>query len=160
MVLFTARELSQACQLFLRLAYPAGPATIPVDVRPYAEIAEHADVADYLPPEPFAVRVCQMLDSEKSGGTGFTFRLGRQGYRHLKMRVQQMEHRDEMLWVFSVDTHDKCLLAMPNQSAAELELMNVLKKTNAEMKSTIEKAFDQAHLLTPTELLRIDLTDE
>ncbi|MSU77092.1 MAG: hypothetical protein EXS16_03240 [Gemmataceae bacterium] len=158
--MFTTRDLAQACRIFLELAYPAGSASIPVAVRSCLEIAPDAAVTDYLPPAPLSLPVCKELIPEKVGTVGFAFRLGRDGYRHLKLRVQQKDHRGQMLWVFSVDTHDKNLLAHESESAAEVERMQAVKKRNAEIKVAIEKAFDRANLLSPTELLRIDLTDE
>ena len=160
MDLFTARDLGRACRIFLELAYPAGSALIPADVRPYAEIGADGAVTDYLAPAPLSLRVCQKLIPEKDGATGFAFRLGRHGYRHLKLRVQQMEHRCHEVWVFSVETHDRFLIANDKQSASEMELLKDLKKTNEQLKAAIEKAFAKADLLTPTELLRIDLTAE
>ncbi len=160
MALLSAQDLSQACRIFLELAYPAGSASIPVDVRPYLEIAPDGPVADYLPPAPFAEKICQKLNAERDGAMGMTFRLGRAGFRFLKLRLQQIEHHGDERWVFSVDTHDKRLLALPKQSPADIEMLRVVKLENEALKIKIERAFDQANILTPTELLRIDLTVE
>ncbi len=160
MELFTTRDLAQVCRIFLELAYPSGSASIPVAVRPYLEIAPDAAVTDYLPPSPLALPVCHELLPEKDGAGGFAFRLGRDGFRYLKLCLRQMEHHGKETWVFFVDTHDKRLLTLPSQSPENLERLRTLKQKNEVMKVQIEKAFDLARILTPTELLRIDLTDE
>src|SRR5579862_7391715 len=101
----STQELAGACRIFMALAYPDGPGSIPVSKRAYAEIDLDGSLADYLPPTPRALGVCQDL-SRAGGMLGYEFRLGSAAYPHLKLRIQLVDFHERPVWVYSVNTHD------------------------------------------------------
>ena len=109
--------LGQACSIFMELAYPAGPATIPLKKRAYYSMDAARPLADYLPPSPIAGGIAQELSTRKDGPKGYEFRLGSCHFPHLKLRVQLMEHGGSSVWVFTVDTHDSFSRSCPQPPA-------------------------------------------
>jgi hypothetical protein len=152
------QDLAQACRIFMELAYPEGADTIPANKRPYADLPIDASAADYLPPAPCAVAVCQDLSKLKGGLRGYEFRLGSSAHPHLKLRVQPMDFHDRDVWVFSVDTHDRFLLATPHLDPDEAQKFHDLMESNRQLKHQIEDALALAGFLTPKGMLQIDLT--
>ncbi|MBI2805965.1 MAG: hypothetical protein HYX68_13375 [Planctomycetes bacterium] len=142
----------------MELAYPEGLDAIPASKRPYCDIPTDARVEDYLPPEPIAATVCQDLAKTKAGVRGYAFRLGSTGHPHLKLLVQACDLHDHDVWVFSVDTHDRFLQATHELDSEEARQWRALYDRNAKLKAQIESALSLAGFMTPTGLLRVDLT--
>src|SRR5687768_7967711 len=71
----TTLRLGQACRLFMTLAYPGGPATIPAKKRVYYDIPPEAPATDFLPPAACAVGVCEVLRNETAAPCGYALRL-------------------------------------------------------------------------------------
>jgi hypothetical protein len=153
----TLPDLAQACRLFIAHAYPDGRDTISDDKRPYCNIPTDGEIADYLPPAPQAVRICQDLSKLKAGVPGYEFRLGSAEHPHLKLRIQQMDLHGQHVWVYSVDTHDHFFQATHGMSADEAQAWKHLVESNRLLKYRIEEALAEAGYLTPVSLLRIDL---
>jgi hypothetical protein len=131
--------LCQACQIFLRHAYPDGADTVPGQHRVYLGETVGRSLESLLAP-----KCCQSLDK------GYSLRLGRAGFPHLKMQVVDCDH--QQTWVFSVDTHDAGLTdPLHAEACAEL------KAVNSRLKQEIETAWEAAGLLTFNALLRREL---
>jgi len=155
----TSEQLGCACRLFMDLAYPDGPAVIPPKKRPYHQIPPDAPLADYLPPGPLAASVCADLSARKQGQRGYEFRLGSTHFPHLKLRVQEVTHRGQSLWVYSVDTHDafpRCNDSPPD-GHPDAAAWRILQEKNATLKARIEEALEAAGYITFKSLLRMGL---
>jgi hypothetical protein len=152
------QDLAQACRIFMELAYPEGADTVPVNKRPFCDIPSDAVLESYLPPAPLARAVCQDLSKLKGGLRGYEFRLGSSIHPHLKLRIQPMDFHDRDVWIYSVDTHDRFLLATPQLDAAEGQKFRDLMEHNRQLKYRIEDALALAGFLTPKGVLQIDLT--
>lgn len=142
----------------MELAYPGGAGTIPENKRSYGDIPNDASIDAYLPPAPFALAVCQDLSKLEGGLRGYEFRLGSAVHPHLKLRVQPMDFHDRAVWVFSVDTHDRFLLATQHLDPEEAQKWHDLVAHNRTLKHQIEDALALAGFLTPKGLLQVDLT--
>lgn len=153
----TTQELAQACRIFLDLAYPDGPDTIPANKLPYYTIASDRPISDFLLPAPVAVGVCQDLSQKKGGLVGYEFRLGCASYPHLKLRIQVMNFHQREVRVYSVDTHDG-FVEVHYHSPDEAEIWRTMVDHNRVLKNRIEEALRLAGMLTPKYLLRLDLT--
>ena len=151
--------LSQACRLFMDLAYPGGPATIPVKKRFYYALDPARPLSECLPPAPAAVGIVQELAARKDGPRGYELRLGSACFPHLKLRVLLMEHRGEAVWIFTVDTHDAFsrTSVQPPPDHPECPQWLALQETNRQLKDRIEDEFEQAGLVTFKSMLRSDL---
>lgn len=148
-------DLAAACRIFLKLAYPAGRESMPPDRCVYADISADDTIADYLPGSPRVEGLCN--DLRKKGQIGYEFRLGSAGHPHIKLKVQRVELKGKNLWVFSVDTHDHFHRAARLLQGDEAAQWHEFMKKNSDLKGEIEKAFAAAGLLTPIDLLRIDV---
>lgn len=148
-------ELACVCRIFMDLAYPGGPDTIPVGKRPYYDINTDGPISDMLPPMPIAVGVCRDL-SQKTGGQSYEFRLGSVNYPHLKLRVQIVAFHDRPVRVYSVDTHDGFFQAQYH-STEEAEIWRLMVEQNRVLKHQIEEALGCAGYLTSKQLLQLDL---
>src|SRR5438552_9438547 len=100
----TTPVLAQACRIFMGLAYPEGPSSIPDKKRPYYEIPLDQPVTAFVPPATCAGGVCQESRSEKGTLCGYAFRLGSSGFPHLKLRLQLVNLSNRPTWVFMVDS--------------------------------------------------------
>ena len=155
----TMQDLASAGRLFMELAYPDGPTTIPEKKRPYFEMPSAASIADYLPPAAFAAGICQGLSKTKAGVPGYEFRLGSSLHAHLKLRVQRMPYQQREVWVYSVDTHDRVVAqAARHLNSTDQAHWRELVEKNGLLKKEIEDALALAGHLTPRSLLRLDLT--
>jgi hypothetical protein len=151
---FNTAQLRQACRIFMDLAYPEGPSTIPPKKRAYYDLDADLPVAAYLPPSACAGGIAQDL-STKRGGCGYEFRLGCAHYQHIKLRVQPMEHQGASVWVYSVDTHDARFAPPPDHPDAPQ--WAALQENNRQLKDQIEDELEQAGFLTFKSLLRAEL---
>ncbi|MCI0738219.1 MAG: hypothetical protein L0Y72_04190 [Gemmataceae bacterium] len=150
-----ADVLGQACRLFLTLAYPHGPESIPHKKRAFWDLCDKP-LAGILPPTEGAAGVCRELRNVNGTSCGYEFRLGSYCFPHLKLRVQEVEHDGQPTWVYMVDTHDafsKCNRFPPPDhpdAAAWLEL----QQSNRCLKEQIEAAFEEQGITTVNALLR------
>jgi hypothetical protein len=142
--------LRQACRLFLDIAYPNGPETIPAARLPFYRIPVGADVHDYLPPAALAHGCVKALTDMHEG---YSIRLGCAAFPFLRLTLQNISHRGEWTWLCGVDTHDSWHHPEHPDAAAWL----ALQIANRELKARIESAWDAAGLLTHNGLLRQEL---
>jgi hypothetical protein len=154
----TTQALARACRVFMTLAYPGGAATIPEKRRWYFEIDEECPLESLLPPSACAAGICQDLSKRSGGLVGYEFRLGSAAYPHLKLRIQLVEFHEQMVWVYSVDTHDGFHKATQFLNDEEAAAWRALVEHNRQLKHRIEEALANAGFVTPVRLLRIDLT--
>lgn len=133
--------LARACRVFLRYAYPGGEEAVPASRRMFFQCGSDAV---FLTPS-----VCQVLHHPGGGLRGYSLRLGRAGYPHLKLQMVNCEAHGS--WVFSVDTHDRVPLASGDPDA---RLWAEIQRSNRELKERIERAWEAEGLLTFNALLR------
>jgi len=143
----TTALLKLACQIFLDRAYPAGRDTIPPPKNRFLTLdVGQPLVTELMPP------VCQPLPRREGGVRGYVLRLGSARHPHLKLQI--VDHQDAGC-VFSVDTHDGFSLDSSHPDAARwLEL----QAANRRLKEEIERAWEEAGLLTFNGLLRRELS--
>lgn len=155
----TTDQITHACRIFFRLAYPAGEETIPEKRRIYLHLPPGQELADYHSHHPFPAASFQTVTDPDGKPRGFSFRLGSVHFPHLKLKVQWMENHDNRVWVFSVDTHDAFSRESIRPPADHPDALawNRLQQNNAELKEKIEHAWEDAGLLTFNALLRQDL---
>ena len=141
----TTALLERACQIFLERAYPQGRQTIPPPKNDFLalDLARPPEVV-LLPP------VCQTL-SRRDGLQGYALRLGSALHPHLKLQI--VDHA-EAGCVFSVDTHDGFAVDPAHPDAARWA---ELQTANRRLKEQIERAWEEAGLLTFNALLRREL---
>jgi hypothetical protein len=145
--------LSQACRIFLGLAYPGEESSIPAAKRAYLRIPGEPDLELLLKPP-----VCQVLprlpclgESPAEGIRGYAFRLGSHVFPHLKLQVVGQGDGEV---VFSVDTHDQVRVPLGHPDAAAWAQVQA---ANRQLKEEIEHAWEAAGLLTFNALLRREL---
>jgi hypothetical protein len=155
----TSAQLGGACRLFMDLAYPGGLASIPPKKQPYYQMPADAKLEDYLPPAALAQGVCQDMAAKKEGKVGYEFRLGSVHFPHMKLRVQELQHRGNTLWVYGVDTHDAFSRGnyAPPDNHPDAAAWRGLQEKNAALKARIEKALEGAGYMTFKRLLGMDL---
>lgn len=139
----TTALLKQACQLFFERAYPEGRDTIPPLKKHFLAFDTDQPLESVLTPP-----MCQPLPRREGGLRGYALRLGSARHPHLKLQI--VDHEDAGC-VFSVDTHDGFTLDSSDPDAARwLEL----QADNRRLKEEIERAWEDAGLLTFNGLLR------
>jgi hypothetical protein len=140
--------LGRACRIFLEAAYPEGPESIPPPRSAYWALPEQQPLDDCL---TAGGAVCQKL---REGG--FALRLGRAGYPHLKLCVQEVEINGAAGWVFSVDTHDAFSREKPRPAPDHPDAApwQELQAANRALKERIETAWEAAGLTTHNAILR------
>jgi hypothetical protein len=142
----TTALLERACRIYLERAYPDGPGAIPPPKNRFLALDLAQPVESVLVPP-----LCQPLWRRDSGLRGYTLRLGSALHPHLKMQI--VDHGDDG-WVFSVDTHD----GFPcDSSCADAARWRELQTANRQLKERIERAWEEAGLLTFNGLLRREL---
>ena len=139
----TTALLDRACRIFLQLAYPEGSHTIPPPKNAYLSLRADQPLEEVLVPP-----VCQPLRSCEGSLRGYALRLGSVPHPHLKMQI--VEHADAGC-VFSVDTHDAVSLDPQHPDAVR---WGELQTRNRQLKERIERAWEEAGLLTFNALLR------
>ena len=143
----TATLLGRACRIFLTLAYPGGPSTIPPNRRVFSDLLPDQDVAPLLKPP-----LCEVLRTPQGGLRGYAFRLGSAVYPHVKLQV--ISHGRDADCIIAVDTHDAFHLEPNHPDAAGWAN---LQTANRQLKQQIEHAWEADGLLTFNELLRREL---
>jgi hypothetical protein len=156
----TTDVFCSACRIFLRLAYPAGEATVPEKRRLYAHLPPGHDLGEYHAQHPFPTGNFQILTEPDGTPRVYVVRLGSAHYPHLKIKVHGKSDQGRRLWVFAVDTHDgfsqESRRPPPDHPDAEKWLE--LQRANANLKERVEQAWDAAGILTFNGLLRLPLT--
>ncbi len=155
---FSLQDLAQACRIFMEIGYPDGARAIPEGRRAYSDIPADAQLEIYLPPSQQAAGVCKEVSKTTDGLRSYEFRLGSSNHPHLKLRIQPVEVQDRLVWVYSVDTHDRFLQATSDLNPVEAQQWRELVEQNRLLKHQIEDALSLAGFLTPKGLLRFDLT--
>jgi hypothetical protein len=157
----TTDQIGRACALFLDLAYPGGEGTIPPQRRVFRTLPAGQTLADFLCKSTGAQSLCQALTNRQGQPVGVAIRLGSSVFPHLKLKIQHVEDDSAACWVFTVDTHDAFC---PTSSQAppdhpEAEAWARLQRANQQLKEKVERAFEEAGLLTFNGLLRRELDD-
>jgi hypothetical protein len=150
----SAALLAQACRVFMRLAYPGGPETVPSRKRVYYDLPTDRSAADFLPPAA-APEICQAISTPGNGVVGYALRLGSAGFPHLKLKMQRMGD----IWVFMVDTHDSFSRdsMQPPATHPDAPAWLALQAANRDLKEKIEQALEREGMATFNSLLREDL---
>ncbi|HWG48014.1 MAG TPA: hypothetical protein VN688_34945 [Gemmataceae bacterium] len=142
----TTALLHRACRIFLERAYPEGSRTIPPPIRGYFDLRVDQPLeALLLPP------LCQPLPVQEGALRGYVLRLGSALHPHLKLRI--VDHGDAGC-VFAVDTHDAIFLDSSDPDATRWMRF---QHGNRQLKEQIERAWEEAGLLTFNALLRHEL---
>jgi hypothetical protein len=152
----TTDLVGKACTIFLGLAYPGGEGTIPAKRRLYLALPPGRLLADLLADSAEARVLCQAVKDGQGRAVGCAIRLGSADFPHLKLRVQQPAGSEPGPWVFGVDTHDAFCADRLRAPAdhPEAEAWTRLQTANRRLKEQIERAWDEAGLLTFNGLLR------
>ena len=74
----STNALAGACRIFMDLAYPDGPRSIPAFKVPYYEMTAEHSLIEFLPPAPKSVGVTKTMS--RGGAFGYEFRLGSAAY--------------------------------------------------------------------------------
>jgi hypothetical protein len=141
----TTALLARACRIFLERAYPQGPDTIPPPKKHFFALDMAQPVESVLVPP-----VCQPLLRRDGALRGYTLRLGSALHPHCKLQI--VDHDEGC--VFSVDTHDGFFIDPTHPEAAR---WRTFQETNRRLKEEIERAWEEAGLLTFNALLRREL---
>jgi hypothetical protein len=141
----TTTLLERACRIYLEQAYPDGLDAIPPPKNRFLALDSALPAESVLVPP-----LCQPL-RRHDGVRGYALRLGSALHPHLKLQI--VDHEDAGC-VFSVDTHDgfPCDPSRPD-AAHWVELQTA----NRRLKEQIERAWEEAGLLTFNGLLRREL---
>jgi hypothetical protein len=152
----TTDLVGKACTIFLGLAYPNGAGTVPPKRRPYLALPPGLPLADFLREAPEARVLCQPVKDKDGNVIGCAIRLGSTTFPHLKLRIQRPAGDADGVWVFGVDTHDAfCADSLkPPPDHPDAEAWTRLQTANRHLKERIERAWDEAGLLTFNGLLR------
>ena len=142
----TTALLDRACRIFLERAYPEGSHTIPPSSSRYFNFRADQPLETLLVPP-----VCQPLAIRQGGRRGYVLRLGSALHPHLKLQI--VDHEDAGC-VFSVDTHDAIALDSSDPDALR---WRQFQQSNRQLKEQIERAWEDAGLLTFNALLRREL---
>jgi len=155
----TTDLISQACRVFLGLAYPGGETQIPPAKRHVLLLPSGLPILDYVASDAAMQSFCQTEQGKISGGKILLVRLGCVHYPNLKLKVQLPAGDPQGEWVFSVDTHDafSSTSFLPPPDHPDAERWTAMQAANVALKEKIESAWEQAGLLTFNGLLRRDL---
>lgn len=145
----TAIVLERACRIYMERAYPQGIGTVPPPKSSFYALDAARPIESMLVPP-----VCEPLLRRDGGVRGYALRLGSALHPHVKMQI--LDH-DEDGCVFSVDTHDGISLDPSHPDAAR---WSELQAANRRLKEEIERAWEEAGLVTFNGLLRRELTHQ
>jgi hypothetical protein len=148
--------LGTACRIFLERSYPAGVDSIPTARRHYLDLPEGMEVAEYHSQRPFPAASFQVIRNGMGQTQGYALRLGSSLFPHLKLKVIAKERDGVGVWIFAVDTHDAFSREkfQPPADHPDAEAWTRLQEANAQLKEEIERAWEDAGLLTFNGLLR------
>ena len=155
----TTDLISQACRVFVSLAYPGGEAAIPARKRPLLELPPGQEMLKHLAGDPAVRECCQVVSAKGGGVKALLIRLGCAHFPHLKLKAQLLNHEQGDLWLFSVDTHDafSSTSFLPPPGHPDAAKWQQLQCANAALKERIEAAWEKSGLMTFNALLRRDL---
>lgn len=142
--------LRQASQIFLGLAYAGGTDNVPPMVLPFCDLHDDFDLTALLSAAPQAKAIIRIAEGVRPS---ISIRLGSDAFSFLRMTLQPIEYDGAATWLFAVDTHDSW--HHPDHPDAIGWL--TLQAANRELKARIEKAWDDAGILTHNRLLRQEL---
>jgi hypothetical protein len=142
----TTGQVSRACQIYMNLAYPDGESSVPPAKHGFLNISPEQKLEELLVPPH-----CQTLTGMGGRFRGYSLRLGSASYPHLKLKMELPDKGAGHHWVFGVDTHDDWCLDPCHPDAPALQR---LKKLNQQLKEKIERAWEEAGVLTFNGLLR------
>lgn len=145
----TAGLLGRACQIFLAYAYPDG--AIPESRRAFLNLLPDDPLEPLLEPP-----LCQRLYGTPAGATelrGYALRLGSSAFPHVKLKI--VWHYETSRWFFAVDTHDAIHLTPGDP---DHQRFKELQGKNRRLKQQIERAWEQAGVLTFNASLRQELS--
>jgi hypothetical protein len=143
----TTKLLGRASRIFLMLAYPGGPTTIPPGKSVLRNLSADQPLEPLLVPP-----LCETLRQADGSLRGYSFRLGSAIYPHLKLQVVGQD--GGATCVFGVDTHDALQLEPGHPDAIGWAKLQV---ANRELKEKIERAWEADGLVTFNALLRREL---
>ena len=143
LLLPTAREIAQAIDIFLELAYDGRP-TQPAE---RFRIPPDCDATAWLMGGP-AERSPDNAPLEQV--RSFALRIGNNKYPHMKLKLSRPPN--DSVFVFTVDAHDEMLRAAPGTD--DYDALEELKRHNAQVVRAITDAWGQARLLTEHRYLR------
>ena len=151
--------VGRACRIFMDLAYPAGPSSIPVKRLVYYDFPADRPLIDFFPPASLSAGIVQSIGGDDGEVHGYALRLGSAGFPHLKLRVQEVHHCGSKMWVFMVDTHDAFSKEnrVPPADHPDAAHWLALQDSNRRLKEGIEAAWVEQGLATCNSLLRQDL---
>jgi hypothetical protein len=139
----TSSLLGQACRIFLTIAYPEELNQLPPPRSHFLDLQGGEELETLLTPP-----LCKTLQTPEGEPRGYSLRLGCSHYPHLKLEIVQHSCGEILL---SVNTHDAlpCAANHPDATAwAELQA------GNRALKEAIERAWEDAGLVTFNKLLR------
>jgi hypothetical protein len=142
---FPVDLLKKACDIFLRHAYADG---CPAELAPDAMFPRGA--SDVLCISEAAKGRVRRIDGPRPG---YSIRLGCAAFPFLRMTIQHFDNDGSPLWLCGVDTHDTWHHANHPDAAAWL----AVQVANRELKSRIERAWEDAGIYTQNRLLRVEL---
>ena len=143
----TTALLDRACRIYLERAYPEGISTIPHPNNTYGFLRPDQPLEGLLVPP-----LCQPLSGRDGSIRGYSLRLGSACHPHLKLQIVS---QDQEGCVFCVDTHDTFVL---DSADPDCPRWNQLQMVNRRLKEHIERAWEDAGLLTFNSLLRRELS--
>ncbi len=152
----TSQELARACRIFMDLAYPDGPESIPANKRPYYHIDPNQPLEHFVPPAAMAIAVCEDLAHHSDRLHGYAFRLGSAAYPHLKLRIQFMDFHQRAVRVYAVDTHDG-VVQTQQHTDEEAAIWRAKIQGNRILKHEVEESLGSTGYLTQKHLLQLDL---
>jgi hypothetical protein len=154
----TTDLITQACRVFLALAYPGGETDIPAKKRCVLAMPPGQNLLDHLAND-VAVNECCTVARRDGKVRAIWLRLGCNHYPHLKLKIQLLEHKQGDIWLFGVDSHDKfsANYFVPPPGHPEADAWMKLQAQNRMLKERIETAWEQAGVATFNSQMRRDL---
>ncbi len=135
----TIPMVQQAIDLYLENAYPGDPPAHPQNLR-YTDAGSAADLIDQFDDESHY--------TENELSHRYILRLGNRSYPHMKLVLEEYLVREEFF--FTVDSHDG--MVKLKSTSPDYDAWQQLRIHNAEVKATIETAWQAANLPTYRDL--------
>jgi hypothetical protein len=139
-----AGQLKKAIGIYLRLAYPGGPAPDFVTARVKPVLAAAQD----QPSDP-----AWFETARKQERAVYRLRLGQKDYPHMKLSIE--EAPDGSCYLYFADAHDSHLYAP--EGSPDAQGLALVRKSNAQLVTQIETAWTQENLPTFRGYLRQSL---
>ena len=142
---FSRAMLEQAVRLYLEEAYGESP--VPEAVRARLKWPAGDSVAEVAAGDVFERTAAAAAPAQCER---IRLRLGNRAYPHMKLGLDRIP--DSGQWVLTVDTHDRQLEAVAQES--ERAALAALLRANNEMKTRIERRWGEAGLPTFEQYIR------